>query len=282
MKKLLLFSVILLLSFSLINAQIDLQGTVINQADFLVDSLYVNLKGQGIEVMTDEEGKFQIATNGITTQNHNKPPAPRFRGSHFIVPVTSNNQNVSVEVFNLKGAKLSIVTKVLSEGEHSLPLLSNNKVVSSSVLIAIIKRGSNLAKFQIIKSGASGFLVREFAGGVSDNSNALAKRSGSPPALDSIQFIRRLVVEGKQEEFIEFTIPIEKWVDEFEVTLDLIPYEVVEWGKTQEGRSDETVGQELEQQNIYPYDLYRYSGGTAWCSEFYSYCLILWFVFFII
>jgi hypothetical protein len=113
--------------------------------------------------------------------------------------------------------------------------------MSSSVLIAIIKRGSDVAKFQIIKAGARRYLVREFTGGVSDYSQTLAQKT-SPAALDSLQFIRRIVVEGQQEEFIEFTIPITKWIDEFEVTLDLIPYEAIEWGKTQEGRSNETVG----------------------------------------
>ena len=50
MKKALFFTAFICFLFSVINAQIDLQGTVINQADFPVDSLYVNLKDQGIEV----------------------------------------------------------------------------------------------------------------------------------------------------------------------------------------------------------------------------------------
>ena len=273
MKRAIIFGAFICFLISALNAQIDLKGTVINQADFPVDSLEVTLKGLGHTDMTDVDGKFQIAVTGITTQNQKRLPAPRFRGSHFIVPVTASNQNVSVQVFNLKGAKLSTVTKVLSEGEHSLPLLKNNRVASSSVLIAIVKRGSDLAKFQIIKTGANGYLLREFAGGVSDYSQTLAK-SSPLPALDSLQFIRSITVEGEAEVFIEFTIPIEKWIDEFEVTLDLIPYEAVEYGKTQEGRSNETVGEEFgtSPNGTYPYEFQTYWNG-AWCSEFYSYCM---------
>ncbi len=273
MKRAIFFGVFICFLISALNAQIDLKGTVINQADFPVDSLEVTLKGLGHSDMTDVEGKFQIAVTGITTQNQKRLPAPRFRGSHFIVPVTTSNQNVSVQVFNLKGAKLSTVTKVLSEGEHSLPLLKNNRVASSSVLIAIVKRGSDLAKFQIIKTGANGYLLREFAGGVSDYSQTLAK-SSPLPALDSLQFIRSITVEGEAKVFIEFTHPIEKWVDEFEVTLDIIPYEAMEWGMTQEGRSHGTVGQELgtSPNGTYPYEFETYYNG-AWCSEFHCYIM---------
>lgn len=277
MKRAIIFGAFICFLISALNAQIDLKGTVINQADFPVDSLEVTLKGLGYSDMTDVDGKFQIAVTGITTQNQKRLPAPRFRGSHFIVPVTASNQKVSVQVFNLKGAKLSTVTKVLSEGEHSLPFLSNNKVVSSSVLIAIVKRGSDLAKFQIIKSGANGYLVREFAGGVSDYSQTLAK-SSPLPALDSLQFIRSITVEGEAKVFIEFTHPIDKWIDEFEVTLDIIPYEAIEWGMTQDDRDDYAVGQELGQpgSGTYPYEFSTYNSqgsSWAWCSEFYCYCM---------
>ena len=79
--------------------------------------------------------------------------------------------------------------------------------------------------------------------------------------------------------FYEFAIPVEKWVDEFEVTLDLIPYEAVEYAISQYidsitpsgdtiRRTNEDVGKELEEQNIYPYGLERYNnnpGSWAWC-----------------
>ena len=273
MKRAMFFGVFVCFLISALNAQIDLKGTIINQADWPVDSMEVALKGLGHTAMTDVEGKFQIAVTGITTQNQKELSAPKFRGSHFIVPVTSGTKPVSIEIFNLKGAKVAtVINKQLSAGEHTIPFNGRN-LLSSSVLVAVVKRGSDIAKFQIIKTGASGFMVREFAGGVSDYSQTVAKASPLP-VLDSLLFIRRLTVEGQAKVFYEFAIPVEKWVDEFEVTLDLIPYEAIEWGMTQEGLSYDSVGIELGKpgSGTYPYEFYTYYNG-AWCSEFYSYCM---------
>jgi len=273
MKKALFLATFILFLFSILNAQIDLKGTIINQADFPVDSMEVALKGLGHKDLSDVDGKFQIAVTDILVQNQKELAAPKFRGSHFIVPVTSGTKPVSIEVFNLKGAKVAtVINKQLTAGEHTIPFNGSN-LLSSSVLVAVVKRGSDMAKFQIIKAGNSGFMVRDFTGGVSDYSQTVAK-SSPLPALDSLLFIRRLTVEGEAKVFYEFAIPVEKWVDEFEVTLDLIPYEAIEWGMTQEGRSNETVGQEFGKKpnGTYPYEFQTYYNG-AWCSEFYCYCM---------
>lgn len=276
MKKALFPIAFIFFLFSILNAQIDLKGTIINQADFPVDSMEVALKSLGHKDLSDVDGKFQIAITDILIQNQKELAAPKFKGSHFVVPVTSGTKPVSIEVFNLKGAKVAtVINKQLSAGEHTIPFNGSN-LLSSSVLVAVVKRGSDLAKFQIIKAGNSGFMVRDFTGGVSDYSQTVAK-SSPLPALDSLLFIRRLTVEGEAKVFYEFAIPVEKWVDEFEVTLDLIPYEAMEWGMTQEGRSDPTVGQELGSppSGTYPYRFSTYgsSSSWAWCSEFHCYIM---------
>jgi hypothetical protein len=151
-------------------------------------------------------------------------------------------------------------------------VFQNLKNVSSSVLVAVVKRGSDMSKFRIVKMGGTSYIVRDF------NSYGSATQSYStsrlPLALDSLTFTRYLTIEGEDKVLREFSFPVTKWIDEFEVTLDLIPYEAIEWGMKEEGRSNETVGQELgtAPNGTYPYEFQTYYNG-AWCSEFYSYCM---------
>lgn len=277
MKKLILF-LLVLFSYSIAQNQFNLSGTVKNQADFRVIGLIVNLMEAGYTDTTDSSGAFEVIgdATSIASKYKKESSIPRFTGTQFIVPVTSSKQPVSVEMYNLKGSKITTVfNNVLPVGEHSIPLMSNRmNNISQSVLIAVVRCGSDMTKFRLVKAGNQGFMVHQFAGGVSDHSKILAAASHPLPVLDSLQFKRCLTVEGVEEEFIEFTIPIENLEDEFKVTLDLIPYEAIEWGMTQDGRSNETVGQELGKpgSGIYPYEFQTYYNG-AWCSEFYSYCM---------
>jgi len=268
-------TLLFLSSVFLLNAQtIDISGTVKNQAKVAVVKMEVALKSLGIKTATDSSGKFSIKQTGfVSFHEQRQQVAPRIKGNQFVIPVTSGSQKVSIDIFDLKGSKVAtVIDKVLPQGEHTVPLMNNsNTRLSASVLVAVVRRGSDMARFQIAKMDNGSFLIREFSSGTSDCS--AVQQTAAAPALDSLFFIRRLKIEGQDKVLNEFAIPITKWTDKFEVIVDLIPYEAIEWGKTQVGLRDTAVGKELKQQNIYPYDLYRYSKGTAWCSEFYSYIL---------
>jgi len=268
-------TLLFLSSVFLLNAQtIDISGTVKNQAKVAVVKMEVALKSLGIKAATDSSGKFSIKQTGfVSFHEQRQQVAPRIKGNQFVIPVIAGSQKVSIDIFDLKGSKVAtVINKVLPQGEHTVPIMSsNNSPLSASILVAVVRRGTDMARFQIAKMGNGSFLIREFSSGASDCS--AIQQTAALPALDSLLFIRRLKIEGQDKVLNEFAIPITKWTDKFEVIVDLIPYEAIEWGKTQEGRSDEDVGKELKTQNIYPYELYRYSKGTAWCSEFYSYCM---------
>ncbi len=257
--------------------QFNLSGTIKNQADFKVFGLICELVEAGHVDTTDSSGAFNVTgdATAIVSTMKKAAPTPQFKGSQIFIPVTSGVQPVSVEIYNVKGSKVATVfNKTLPQGEHTIPFANRLNTVSQSVLIAVVKCGSNISKFRLIKAGSRGFIAQEFGGGASGNSQTLATASLPLQVLDSLRFKRCLKIEGQQEELIEFAIPITKLEDEFKVILDLIPYEALEWGKTQEGRSNETVGQELGKpgSGIYPYEFQTYYNG-AWCSEFHSYMM---------
>ncbi len=278
MKYLLNFLCLFSFLFSNVHAQIqvNLSGTIINQTDFPVKNMVVSLMENNFKDTSDVDGKFTVRgeiTSIVNSFQMNKPKL-RCNGSNFKLVIPKGRQAVSLDIYNVKGAKVASVlrNKIFSEGQHSIPVFQNLNTVSSSVLIAVIKRGSDIAKFRIVKIGGNSYMIRDFAS--QSYSSHSTKRSHLPLTLDSLTFTRYLTIEGEDQVLREFSIPITKWVDEFKVTLDLIPYEAVEWGMTQEGRSNETVGQELGKPNsgIYPYEFETYYNG-AWCSEFYSYCM---------
>ena len=277
MKAFYLFFICILCTFNVVaQNQFKLTGTIKNQADWEVVGMICELKESGHVDTTDSSGAFNVTGDAtpIAFKIKKEVPVPMFKGSQFFIPVTSGAQPVSVEVYNVKGSKVAtLFSRTLPEGEHSVSLGNQMNSISQSVLIAVVRCGSDMSKFRMIKAGSRGFMVQDMGGGAYGNAQAVAALPAQD-VLDSLRFIRRIEVEGKMEEFIEFTIPITELEQEFKVTLDLIPYEAVEYGKTQEGRSNETVGQELGKapDGIYPYEFQTYYNG-AWCSEFYCYCM---------
>ncbi len=274
--KLICISFLLVLNV-LAQDQFKLSGTIKNQADFKVFGLICELVEAGHADTTDSSGAFNVIgdATAIVSTIKKAAPTPHFKGSQILIPVTSGIQPVSVEVYNVKGSKVATVfNKMLPEGEHTIPFADRINSISQSVLIAVVKCGSNISKFRLIKAGSRGFIAQEFGGGASGNSQTVATASHSLRVLDSLRFKRCLKIEGEQKELIEFAIPITSLEDEFEVILDLIPYEAIEWGKTQEGRGPQEVGQELGTpgSGTYPYEFDTYYNG-AWCSEFYCFCM---------
>lgn len=271
---------LILFSFfiSTVSAQvkINLSGTIINQAKFKVKNMVVGLKGHSFKDTSNKDGEFEVIGEITPIVNYFELNRPKIRcnGANFKLIVPEGRQTISLDIYNVKGVKVASIlrNKIFSEGQHSIPVFQNLNNVSSSVLVAVVKRGSDMSKFRIVKIGDNSYIVRDF------NSYALASQSYQtsrlPVALDSLTFTRYLTIEGKAKVLREFSFPVTKWVDEFEVTLDLIPYEAIEYGMTQEGRSNETVGREFGKpgSGTYPYEFQTYYNG-AWCSEFYSYCM---------
>jgi hypothetical protein len=278
MKYFLYFLILFSFILSSISAQIqvNLSGTIETQGEFPAKDIVVALKDNSFKDTTNENGEFEVIgeiTPIVNSYEVNKPKI-RCNGANFKLIVPEGGQQISLDIYNVKGAKVASIlrNKVFSEGQHSIPVFQNLNDVSSSVLVAVVKRGSDMSKFRIVKIGGNSYIVRDFNSLGSTTQSYQTSRLAL--ALDSLTFTRYRTVEGEDKVLREFSFPVTKWIDKFEVVLDMIPYEAIEWGKTQVGRSNETVGEELgtAPNGTYPYEFQTYYNG-AWCSEFYSYMM---------
>jgi len=255
--------------------EIDLSGSIVNQADFPVENMIVTLVGQGLSDTSDSSGEFEILGDltGITTEYQKPKPDLKLNGSNIILSVPTGGEQVSLEMFNVKGARVAtpLRSRVLGEGRHTIPIFQTGNHLSSSVLIAVVKLGSDISKFRIIKAGSRGYMVRSLNGSsVGESADPFLR---NPLALDSLKFIRI--------DSVEFTIPVSKWVDEFEVYLDLIPYEAVLFGVEEFNANriwPDEVGTTLTEYPFAIKNYLEYEGPGPhdyewWCSEYYSYAL---------
>ncbi len=277
MKKIFYCTILILFLIFTLYAQneINLSGSIVNQADFPVENMIVTLVGQGLSGTSDSSGDFEIIGDltGITTEYQRPEPDLKLNGSNAVLSVPVGGEQVSLEIFNVKGTRVAtpLRSKVLGEGRHTIPIFQTGKHLSSSVLIAVVKLGSDISKFRIIKAGTRGYMVRSLNGSsVGESADPIMR---NPLALDSLKFIRI--------DSVEFTIPVSKWVDEFEVYLDLIPYEAVLFGVEEFNANriwPDEVGTTLTE---YPHAIKNYLEKEGpgphdyewWCSEYYSYAL---------
>lgn len=273
-----------LISLLFSQTPIDISGTVINQADFPVKNLVVLLAEQGLADTTDTNGVFEIIgeVTSITNTYLLRKPEMSFRGSNLILNITDRTKPVSLDIYTLKGALVAPIlkNKILSRSEHSISLAHHLRNFSSSVLIGMVKLGSDSYRFRLIKTGNAQFAVKGFTGSNIMSSQTTHAFAGSR-ALDSLKFFRNVIIQGVEEELMGYSFEIDKWVDEFEVTLDLIPYEAVDFG-VQEFNANriwpDEVGDTLTE---YPNAIRNYLDKTGpgphdyqwWCSEYYSYAL---------
>ncbi len=258
--------------------QVTLSGTIINQADFPVKNMVVVLASQGFSDTSNADGEFEV-TGEATSASYNmkkQKPALKFRGNNFLLSVPDGNNPVSMKVFNAKGVQVAAVmqNRVLSKGVHTLPVINNPSAISSSVLIAVIKHGADVYRFRIVKAGQNRFMIQE-TGAFNSNNAHHDQVAGIPSDLDTLQFIRN--------DSVEFVIPVTKWVDEFEVTLDLIPFEAVQFGVDEFNANriyPDEVGTTLTEYPFAIKEYLRYEGPGPhdyewWCSEYYSWVLRL-------
>jgi hypothetical protein len=278
-----MFPFIFIVSTVYAQIEINLSGTIVNQADFPVKSMAVVLVKEGFSDTSDSDGKFAIIeTTPISNSYPIYKPNLKFKGANFVLIIADGRIPVSLDIYNLKGAVVASVmkNKVLSKGEHIIPLFKKISSLSSSVLIATVKHGSDIYYFRLVKTGGSRFTIRDFTDNTLNSSQSY-QMSYKPPELDSLRFIRKVIVQGQEQVIQEYSFPIDKWIDEFEVTLDLIPYDAVNFGVQEfnAGRIwPDEVGTELTE---YPNAIKNYLDKTGpgphdyewWCSEYYSYAL---------
>lgn len=279
------FSISLFL-VSLLFAQtpINISGTIINQADFPVMNMFVVLAGQELKDTTNVDGEFEIIgeVTSITNTYLLRKPEMSFKGSNLILNLPDETKPISFNIYTLKGALVVSVLKnrVLNQGEHSIPLTHRLRNFSSSVLIGVVKLGSDSYRFRLIKTGNAQFAVKGFAGSNITSSQSTHAFAGSR-GLDSLKFFRNVIIQGVEEELMEYSFAIDKWDDKFEVILDIIPYGAVDFG-VQEFNANriwpDEVGDTLTE---YPNAIKNYLDKTGpgphdyewWCSEYYSYAL---------
>lgn len=285
MEQILRLFFLVIVSTLTLNAQvpINLSGTIVNQADFAVKNMFVILVGQGLSDTTNTDGEFEIIGEVTPIANRyviNKPGL-EFRNGKFMLHVSEGNVPVSFDIYNLKGAVVASVMKNerLAKGEHTISLKTTCNL-SSSVLIGVVKCGTNTHNFRLINAGNGQFFIREFQNNRTNSSQYL-QATRTSIGLDSLRFVREVVIKEQVQIVQEYSFAIDKWVDEFEVILDIIPYRAVDFGvkEFKAGRIwPDEVGTTLTE---YPRAIKNYLNKTGpgphdyewWCSEYYSYAL---------
>ena len=258
----------LLLSAFWLNAQqYQIQGTIKNQADFPAKNIVVKLSLAKYADTTDTAGAFLITGPLIASVNrpasaHRAPEAPRFAGGRFVVAAANGPNHLSIDLFTLQGRRVTtLFSGTIAQGEHSFPMTGSNATVSSGVLLARVMLDQAACCFKLVKNGPHSFsCTREDATVFA--ATGTWSRSGQL-AMDTLLFLRK--------DSLEYAIPVSATVASYEVLLDLLPYEITEDVAIKEqGRGPDSVGIELKNLGIYPYDLWRYLTGPedAWCSEF--------------
>ncbi len=285
MKNLTIFIVLFLSLFFHTYGQIkiNLSGTIVTQAKYPANDIVVALKNTGLRDTTGKDGKFEVVGEISPILNGYAVSKPKLRclGNQLLLEVTQGRMQLSLHLYNAKGAKVLTIfdNRTLSRGQHRIPLLAQLRTMSSSVFIAVLTQGTEITKYRIVKTGGNRLMVHDF------NKKSTAaqyyQKARALSVLDSLLFIRYRTVEGKAKTLKEYALPVSKWIDKFEVTLDMIPYEAVELGLAEykAGRVyPEQVGKNISE---YPGPLVRYLRKTgsgvhdyeAWCSEFHSWIM---------
>ncbi|MBD3320565.1 MAG: hypothetical protein GF350_05650, partial [Chitinivibrionales bacterium] len=248
---------------------VNVTGTVVNQHEIPVESLTVTLLDAGLSETTDENGEFHLSgstlASGVVAGQRS---VPAIQNGRISFSVARSGQPVSVELFDLKGAKTAtIVDKQFAAGEHRIPIQKD--VLhrgASSILVLVVKKGGELYKFKLMRLGSG---IQPVAELVSMNTQTPAKRA-SGKALDQIEIRRR----GE----IEATIDVDNLIDDLSIMLDLVPYEIVEIAVAENGNYPDEVGQDGRVTNPGPIADFLDKTGSgdhdyeAWCSEFVSWC----------
>jgi len=275
----------LLLSSTLIaQTPIDISGTIKNQTDFLVKNMIVVLAGQGLKDTTAADGVFKITgqVSAITNTSGVRKPELMFNGANLGIYIAGVAKPVSLDFYTLKGAHVASVLKnsVLPGGRLSIPLAQRLRTLSHSVMIGVISCGSDVFSFRLVKTGNAGFTIADISSKGAANGQSPIAYAGFR-SLDSLKFIRTVIIQGATVTQQEYAFAIDKWTDKFEVKLDIIPYEAIDFGVKEFNAQriwPDQVGDTLKEE---PFAIRKYLDKTGtgphdyewWCSEYYSYSL---------
>ena len=252
---------IILISVSAVLAQeVQLSGTVVNQAGVPLQGLEISLLNNQISDTTDAEGKFLLrkSATSVARNSRDLQQRPAFSGDRLTVPPGSPVGEVCLKLFDLNGALIQAVDGI--RPGQAVPV--SGLVASSKMRLMVLAYGNQTFRFTVMKVN-NRIICREINGSARGLSG-LSEKTGSVSG-DS------LTVRRKQQ--VEFAIWRGSLAGSVAIRLDLVPYEIVDLAVAENGRYPDEVGKDL---TVYPNAISNYlmKTGTgvhdyeAWCSEF--------------
>ncbi|HLV32297.1 MAG TPA: CHAP domain-containing protein [Chitinispirillaceae bacterium] len=238
---------------------VNVTGTIVNQADTPVEGIIVLLKHNQISDTTDENGAFHLLKNATTVLKNRRLFSEylTITGDRLSILPDVRGRDITFELFSLNGVKL-FSSNDLKPGQD---ISVSRYLKTSKMHIGLIRIAGQTYKFTMIKMGNK-VVSRD----MTDNSSQCFCRTGQIKG-DTLSFVRR----GD----VEFEMFKTELVDDINVKLDLVPWEVIDLAVKEEGRYPDEVGKDLK---TYPYAISNYlqkiGSGVhdyeAWCSEFVS------------
>lgn len=264
MKAPLAFFTVALNTLLLFGQNIDLTGTVKNQAGEPVKNLALILVNAGLTETTDSGGRFEFnkMISAIENPALHQESSVRLDGSWLLFSVAERAKKVTIELYTIQGAKVAtILDRQLATGDHRIPISApaTNRV-SSSIVLMVLRRGNQITRFQLMNIGNRYHIAAMKSIVSSNHSESQAKKAATSGIIDT------LIIERKDT--VEMRMAISTYEDNLTILLDLIPWEVLELAISEKGNGPDQVGKNVDD---YPFAISNYlAPNEAWCSEFVS------------
>ncbi len=240
---------------------IDIRGTVVNQAGIPAGGLVLSLQASQLSDTTDSLGKFRLRGGNTPVVREPAADAPgvRLSGNRLHIPHGTGPAGASLKIFDLSGAQTCSRNDI-----HPGQTISLTDFASSSGMRVLdITYGNRNYRFGFINMNGT-IVSRKIHSGVQ---GGMPRKSGSTAAGDSL-----IIMRGERVEFSTFRNSL---TDSLTIRLDLIPHEVVEIALAEKNRYPDEVGRDLAG---YPGTISTFLQKTgtgphdyeAWCSEFVS------------
>ncbi|MBN1757798.1 MAG: CHAP domain-containing protein [Chitinispirillaceae bacterium] len=251
-----------LLSASIIVAQeVNLSGTIVNQANVPVEGLIISLQQSRVRDTTDAEGKFLLRKSGTSVTRSVPFSGERitFKEGQLTIPESRRYSSISLKIFGLNGSQLRAVDHI----RPGQPIRIADGIISSKMQLAILTCDRQSFRFAIMK--VNDRIICRWLDGTIRNEGAVLLKQADGSAGDSLVITRK--------ETVELAIFRSSLEDNLSIKLDLIPYEVIDLAIAENGRYPDEVGKDLTD---YPNGIVNYLMKTgdgahdyeAWCSEF--------------
>ena len=159
------FTVVAMLFFSgsaYSQAAVYITGTVMDSSNEPLADATVTLVGQNLSAETDARGTFAITgTAGVGPGGHGIPLKylrPFFKGSQLVFSIPASPQQVRIDLFNIKGARIaSVLDQRLPAGSyHVSPLSIGGRTATAMLYLVRVQIGSEFSTLKVpcISSGA--------------------------------------------------------------------------------------------------------------------------------